>query len=445
MTVFVVAPLKFDSRYAAWLRLLSVAATTSCFAVPKDEGRECTIILDEAGNMGRVDPLAKGVTSLREYGVSVWFLFQDEGQLEMIYDRALAGTIKGNATLQYFNLTNVETAKRLSEAIGPTTVMVEGRNTSGTVGMGYSYATGTSTQDGNNWGSSGSGSSRGWSDGTSTTTNENWSLNISDTEGRTWTPQARPLLHPNEVLAHLARHTLVLLQADGRWYSTKLYRWFENGLMHGVVDRLPRGPRDPDVYAPAYVAPLGTRRLAGVEGAIETHLRNEFESRRGTLLRVRRSVGWVSTGAVSAAFAAICVLLVLALLAGEQVMAEGGNEARLRSALSDLSGRFVVVCLVLLVLIGVMARWVWQHEFDDRFAVSPTPLPVVRGTTLAHDGDGYWDVVSRDGKAVLRDDETRERMRALVMQERTRALVLIGVAGVLVMAVMVAGVWGLRL
>jgi type IV secretion system protein VirD4 len=68
------------------------------------KGRNCRptlAILDEAGTVG-LPSLPQYVSTVRSRGISLWLAYQDNSQIESLYGRYKARTIRNNMLSQYF-------------------------------------------------------------------------------------------------------------------------------------------------------------------------------------------------------------------------------------------------------------------------------------------------------------------------------------------------------
>lgn len=81
------------------------------------KGRRALLLLDEAGQLGHMQPLEQGLTLLRGAGLRMVFFFQSLGQLKECF-REKESVLLDNTEQIYFGVQSLETAKRVSEMLG---------------------------------------------------------------------------------------------------------------------------------------------------------------------------------------------------------------------------------------------------------------------------------------------------------------------------------------
>ena len=176
-------------------------------------------MLDEIAQLGNLQYLPNLLSIYRSKGVVVWTIWQNLAQIQANYEKEWQ-TIIGNCDVQqYFGVNDEETAKRVSEAAGNTTIYKESYNTGTTYSNSESYSDsqsrsssrGTSEQKSSNTGHSYQGfnfthsSGSGTSSGTSENYTDSYSFSrsiqvgVSQTSGQTLTKEAVPLITPFEV------------------------------------------------------------------------------------------------------------------------------------------------------------------------------------------------------------------------------------------------------
>lgn len=121
MSLYIVIPPELVGTYRSFLRLMIGLGVSAMTRVPQRPRENVVFFLDEVASLGRMKPLEEGVSYLAGYGVSLWFFFQDLGQLEETYRKWRS--IVANCTVrQGFNVSDVQTAQELSSMLGETTV-----------------------------------------------------------------------------------------------------------------------------------------------------------------------------------------------------------------------------------------------------------------------------------------------------------------------------------
>ena len=128
-------------------------------------------LLDESSALGEMGIINDAIDRFRKFGIRLIFFYQSIAQLQKCFPRGQDITVLANCTQIYFAISDIATAKHVSERLGSETVIVN----SGGRGRGFSLQRGNYRSDGN----------------------ASESRNASDN----WQPAARPLLFPQEVIA----------------------------------------------------------------------------------------------------------------------------------------------------------------------------------------------------------------------------------------------------
>lgn len=178
-------------------------------------------MMDEVAQLGNLQYLPNLLSIYRSKGVVVWTIWQNIAQIQANYEKEWQ-TILGNCDVQqFFGVNDDETAKRVSEGAGQTTIFKESytegetRSRSETYSDSYgsSYSRGTSQQQSSNSGHSYQGFNFGSSSGTGTTSGvtDNYTdsysfsssiqLGVSVSQTRTFAKETVPLITPFEVKA----------------------------------------------------------------------------------------------------------------------------------------------------------------------------------------------------------------------------------------------------
>lgn len=119
-TVYLVLPPKYIVDHARFLRLFVRAALD---AMARElHGNKCLFLLDEFFALGHIDQIAKAAGLMPGYGVQLWPILQDLGQLATLYGDAGAETFFGNSDAHiFFGNTDVRTLNFISAALGKLT------------------------------------------------------------------------------------------------------------------------------------------------------------------------------------------------------------------------------------------------------------------------------------------------------------------------------------
>jgi type IV secretion system protein VirD4 len=117
MSIYIIVPPLRLTAYSTLLRLwLSglILSLTQRKDVPKDR---TLMLVDEVGNLGKMDALLTAATLMRSWGLSLWTFWQNASQLQ-IYG-AQANTLVDNAgVIQVFGVRNQRMAQDIANIIG---------------------------------------------------------------------------------------------------------------------------------------------------------------------------------------------------------------------------------------------------------------------------------------------------------------------------------------
>lgn len=117
-TVYLVLPTELLDEHGRFLRLFVQCALTA-MAEGGTAGRECLFLLDEFYSLGHIDKIAKTASSMPGYGLKLWPILHDIGQLYQLYEKDGAGTFFGCSDAQmFFGNTDPDTLDFVSSMIG---------------------------------------------------------------------------------------------------------------------------------------------------------------------------------------------------------------------------------------------------------------------------------------------------------------------------------------
>ena len=122
LSIFLVLPANYLGQHGRFLRLM-VRCGIEAMAQKTPSGalrdRQCLFLLDEFFSLGYIDEIAKAAGLMRGYGLQMWVILQDLGQLTKLYDREGLETFFGNADIhQFFGNTDVMTLDWISGRVG---------------------------------------------------------------------------------------------------------------------------------------------------------------------------------------------------------------------------------------------------------------------------------------------------------------------------------------
>jgi type IV secretion system protein VirD4 len=124
MSVYLCLPAPYFKTFNRWLRLIVTAALDEMMRRHKPPAKPVMFMLDELATLGRLDQVENAVGLARGYGVQIWSIFQDIGQIRGTYEDKWSSFV-GNAGLRlFFGTQDYETAKVVSDMIGDETVEV---------------------------------------------------------------------------------------------------------------------------------------------------------------------------------------------------------------------------------------------------------------------------------------------------------------------------------
>jgi len=120
-TLFVNVPIEYVALWSPILRTMFTVAMLYKSRAP--QAPRLTMIVDEAGQLGRFEALLRAFTFGRGAGVRAWALFQDTGQIIRNFGQpALQGFLGSAAMRQFFGVRDYETASMISSMLGQETL-----------------------------------------------------------------------------------------------------------------------------------------------------------------------------------------------------------------------------------------------------------------------------------------------------------------------------------
>lgn len=161
LSLYVCLPARFLPTHARFLRLVLnlTLYRMEALGLAPSTGRPVLFILDEFAALGRLEVIEKAAGLMAGYGVKLWPILQDLGQIKRHY-RESWETFVGNAgVLQFFGNTDLTTLEWISKRMGQIEVSRE------TIGRSTATTTGRTKSQGQ-------------------TVSEGWSLSSGTAEGR---------------------------------------------------------------------------------------------------------------------------------------------------------------------------------------------------------------------------------------------------------------------
>jgi type IV secretion system protein VirD4 len=232
-TIYLLIPPKYVRKYRSLLRILIGCCMRELEDSweQNDKKNPVLFLLDEFPQLAYMQPIEDALLYIRSYGVKFWFFVQDMSQLRCHYEMTWQQFVANCATRMFFGVSDIETAKVVSEMTGQATVRnrsyAAGFNESDTIGE--TTTTGHSSQSGSGGSSSGSFSSRSFS--TSRTRGSSFTSNLAYV--------GRPLLMPDEVL-RMPFGSMIILIKGMPAIRGQIRFWREWKLREGMM--LPPAP-----------------------------------------------------------------------------------------------------------------------------------------------------------------------------------------------------------
>jgi type IV secretion system protein VirD4 len=128
ITVYVILPENRLSTHAVWLRLI-VASALDALTRSGPGPIVPLLIINEAGNLGRLDALTRAMGMVAGRGLTLWTLWQTLAHLPKTYGaEGLEDFLQGAAVLNSFRANDNRTAEYLSARLGDQTVKVKSYN-----------------------------------------------------------------------------------------------------------------------------------------------------------------------------------------------------------------------------------------------------------------------------------------------------------------------------
>jgi len=120
-TVYLVLPPEYMEEHNRFLRLFVRSAINAMAKGGHKNKNRCLFLLDEFYSLGYIEAIGKAAGLMPGYGVHLWPILQDLGQLYKLYDKDGAqGFIGGADLLQFFGISDEITPEFVSKRLGAT-------------------------------------------------------------------------------------------------------------------------------------------------------------------------------------------------------------------------------------------------------------------------------------------------------------------------------------
>lgn len=121
VSVFLCLPAPYFKSFNRWLRLVVTSALDEMMSQHRPPPKPVMFILDELATLERLQPVEDAIGLARGYGIQVWSIFQDMGQLKDIYKDKWSSFV-GNAGIRlFFGTQDHATAQEVSRLLGSET------------------------------------------------------------------------------------------------------------------------------------------------------------------------------------------------------------------------------------------------------------------------------------------------------------------------------------
>lgn len=195
-TIYLIIPPEALTEYRSVLRVMigwAMYELRQNYLEARDGGRPPVLfVLDEFPQLGAMKPIEDALLYIASYGVKFWFFVQDLSQLQQHYEKTWRQFFANCGTRCFFGVSDLETAKLVSEMTGQATVRNRSYNVGASVTHTVSEQTGSSSNTGYGPGGASGGSGTSNSRGTSDAYGSN--------SGLTTAFVGRALMTPDEVL-----------------------------------------------------------------------------------------------------------------------------------------------------------------------------------------------------------------------------------------------------
>lgn len=199
MTIYLVLPSDRLNAFSRWMRLLvQQAITVNARNIAQKPKQPILFLLDEMPTLGRLAMIEQAYGLMAGFGMQLWGIVQDLGQLKRIYGEGWETFIGNSGVIQYFGSHDSMTANYFSELCGVTTV--------------WSLSTAVSTAFGTSSGQGGASSSR------------------TVTESDTRAAAQRKLIYPDELMRMHERKQLVFIE-NMNPIQAKRVDWFKDPVL----------------------------------------------------------------------------------------------------------------------------------------------------------------------------------------------------------------------
>lgn len=125
VTVFLVLPPERLAAYSRWLRLMISQSLRDLSTDRIKPVKPILYLLDEFAALGYLAPIEQAMGLMAGYGIQLWPILQDIHQLRGTYGKRADTFLSNAGVLQFFGVTDHESAQLVSNLLGQTTIVYE--------------------------------------------------------------------------------------------------------------------------------------------------------------------------------------------------------------------------------------------------------------------------------------------------------------------------------
>jgi type IV secretion system protein VirD4 len=123
-TIYLCLPATRMGTCNRWLRLFINLALSAMETNPTKPDTPVLFCLDEFATLGHMETIENAAGQIAGFGVKLWPIIQDLGQLETLYEKRWQTFMANAGVLQFFGNSDLTTLKWISERLGDTTMRV---------------------------------------------------------------------------------------------------------------------------------------------------------------------------------------------------------------------------------------------------------------------------------------------------------------------------------
>lgn len=124
-TVYLCVPASMMIRYSRWLRLIISLAVTGFERYGAKPEIPVLLLLEEFNVLGRMTVIEAAAGQIAGFGVKLWTVLQDLGQIQKHYDKSWQTFIGNAGVLTFFGNSDAATLDYVSKKLGGTSMTIE--------------------------------------------------------------------------------------------------------------------------------------------------------------------------------------------------------------------------------------------------------------------------------------------------------------------------------